>query len=235
MKPTASGWKVFDENLPVLTCEYSFGPGTANALAVGGAGGLIVVSPPSKADDALYDSLAPYGKVVALVASNAYHHLGIPEWKRRFPEAAVYAPAQSIARVERKTKLAGIRPIADAAPVAGSNVELVDLPHYKTGEVLVRIDSARGLAWYVTDFMMNMPTLPAHPVGRLLFKWTGSAPGLKFNNLAPMFMVKDKAALKRWLAAELEKAPPRWIIAAHGDVAEVDRHREDLRAAFETR
>ena len=218
---TPNGWKIFDPDMPVLTYEYSFGPGTSNALAVGGAGGLLVVSPPWRAGSGVYDDLAKYGRVVALVASNAFHHRGIPEWKRRFPDAAIYAPAQSMARIERKTKLGGIRPLSDAGSIAGPNVELIDMPHYKTGEVLVRIKTARGLAWYVTDFMMNMPALPDHPIGKLMFKLSGSAPGLKFNNIAPLFMVKDKAALKRWLAAEFDKAPPRWIIATHGDVAQV--------------
>ncbi|HWI14629.1 MAG TPA: MBL fold metallo-hydrolase [Burkholderiales bacterium] len=219
MQDTAGGWKIFDAEMPIMTCEYSFGPGTANALAIGGEHGLIVVSPPWKADDALCDALSPYGPVVAIVASNAFHHLGLPEWKRRFPQAAVYAPAQSLARVERKTRITGIRPLADAAGVAGHAVELIDMPHYKTGEALVRMKSSRGLAWYVTDFMMNMTVLPANPLARLIFKVTNSAPGLKFNNITPLFMVQDKAALKRWLAAEFDKAPPQWIIPAHGDIA----------------
>ena len=37
MQTTPHGWKVFDAATPILTYEYSFGPGTANALAVGGA------------------------------------------------------------------------------------------------------------------------------------------------------------------------------------------------------
>ncbi|MGE5523533.1 MAG: MBL fold metallo-hydrolase [Rhodospirillaceae bacterium] len=235
MQSTASGWKVFDAEMPVMTCEYRFGPGTSTALAVGGARGVMVVSPPYHPDDALFDALAPYGPVVALIASNAFHHLGLPEWKRRFPEAPVYAPAQAIARVERKTKITGIRPLADAAGIAGRDVELIDMPHYKTGELLVRIKSSRGLAWYVTDFMMNMPELPRNPIGRLMFKLTNSAPGLKFNNLVPLFMVKDKAALKHWLAQEFDKAPPQWIIAAHGDIADVGADRNAVRALFATR
>ena len=35
MAQNDDGWQVFDAELPILTHEYSFGPGTANALAVG--------------------------------------------------------------------------------------------------------------------------------------------------------------------------------------------------------
>ena len=48
-----------------------------------------------------------YGAVRALIASNAFHHLGVPEWKSRFPDAAIFAPAQAIARVEKQSKLRG--------------------------------------------------------------------------------------------------------------------------------
>ncbi len=220
MQTTAHGWRIFDAGTPVLTYEYSFGPGVATALAVGGAGGVIVVSPPCRVPDGVLEDVARYGKVAALVASNAFHHLGLAEWKARFPDAALFAPAQSIARVEKHSRLRGVRPLADAQAVAGARVELVDMPHYKTGEALVRIISERGPVWYVTDVIMNLTSLPSNPVVRFLFRASGSAPGLRFNNIAPLFMVADKAALRRWLAEEFRKAPPAWLIPAHGDIVD---------------
>ena len=74
MSQNQPAWEVFDARTPVLTCAYSFGPAFANALAVGGAQGLFVVSPPYRARAAVFDELAAYGPVRALVASNAYHH-----------------------------------------------------------------------------------------------------------------------------------------------------------------
>ena len=81
----------------------------------------------------------------------------MPEWERRFPDAMLFAPAQSIERVQRKTGLHPILPLAEAAKIAGPNVEFTDMPHYKTGEVLVRMNTARGRAWYVTDVVLNYP------------------------------------------------------------------------------
>jgi len=218
--------------MPILVYEYSFGPGLANALAVGGKAGLVVVSPPCRVAAAVFDDLAQFGPVRALVASNAFHHLGIPEWKARFPDAAVFAPAQSIARVERRTSLAGIRPLAEAATIMGPAVELIDMPHYKTGEVLVRIKTERGIVWYVTDVIMNMAELPQNPIASLVFRLSGSAPGPKFNNIAPLFMVRDKGALRRWLGDEFRKAPPAWMIATHGDVVDFRKNPEVARTLF---
>jgi hypothetical protein len=234
MDRTPNGWKVFDARMPVLTYEYSFGPGTANTLAVGGEGGLIIISPPCRVAGGVFEDLSRFGPVRALVASNAFHYLGLAEWKARFPEARIFAPAQSIARLERQSKLGGILPLAEAASITGSRVELTDMPHYKTGEVLVRIATERGLVWYLTDIVMNLPALPGNPIVNLLFGLSGSGPGLKFNNIAPLFMVHDKAALKRWLAAEFEKAPPSWLIPTHGDIVECASNRDGVRKLFQT-
>ena len=220
MQTTSHGWKIFDANAPILTYEYRFGPGTSTAIALGGKDGLVIVSPPFRVTHGVFDDLAAYGGVSALVASNAFHHLGLPEWKRRFPNASVFAPAQSVARVEKRTGISGIRPLADAASIAGPRVDLVDMPYYKTGEVLVRAATDRGTVWYVTDVIMNFSVLPKHPVAKAVFWMSGSAPGLKFNNVAPLFMVKDKKSLRRWLADEFRKSPPAWLIPAHGDVVD---------------
>src|SRR5690349_17742168 len=108
LESTPHGWRVFARTPPVLIYTYSFGPGTANTLAVAGQAGLLILSPPYRANPGVIEDLAPYGPVRALVASNAFHHMGIPEWKRRFPGATVFAPAQSIARVKRQTALADV-------------------------------------------------------------------------------------------------------------------------------
>ena len=210
MQTTPHGWKIFDARMPVLVYEYNFGPGTANALAVGGKDGLIVVSPPCRVSPGVFDDLAQYGPVRALVASNAFHHMGLPEWKARFPDAAIFAPAQSIKRVKKQSKVSDIRPLADIAPIAGSRVELTDMPHYKTGEVLVRITTDSGLVWYVTDVIMNLRELPRQP----------------------LFMVRNKRALRRWLANEFRSTSPGWLIATHGDVVDFTANPDASRALF---
>jgi hypothetical protein len=228
----AQSWRVFDSDMPVLTCAYSFGPTVSNALAIGIEGGLVVVSPPYRARMDVFEALRDYGPVRALVASNSFHHMGIPEWKARFPEAAVFAPAQSVARVRKKTCLSDVKPLSEARAITGERLELVDMPHYRTGETLVRIHSGRGLAWYVTDIILNIRELPSNLLLKLLFKMTGSAPGLRFNKVGPKLMVKDMRALKAWLKAEYERTRPRWLIATHGEIADLEAEREAARRLF---
>jgi hypothetical protein len=230
MQTTPHGWKVFDAERAILIYEYSFGHGVANALAVRGQHGLIVVSPPCRVEEGVFDDLVPYGKVTALVASNAFHHMGLREWKTRFPDAAVFAPAQSVTRVEKHSNLSGVRPLAEAQAITGKALELVDMPYYKTGEVLVRIATTRGQVWYVTDIIMNLRELPTNPVFNLMFRLSKSGPGLRFNNIAPLFMVADRPALRSWLTDEFRKAPPAWLIATHGDPVDFASNSEARRS-----
>lgn len=210
-----SSWTVVEPSLPALTYTYVFGPGIANSLALPVEGGLAVVSPPCNVPDSVFTELTKHGPVRALLAPNAFHSLGLAPWKARYPDVPIFAPAQSIARLEKQTKLTGIRPLAELQPRLGDGVEIVDMPHYKTGEALVRWRIEGGYAWYVTDVIFNMPKLPPGPFG-LVMRWTRSGPGLRRNALAGFFMTKNKRALYGWLVEQAEKTPPVLMVPCHG-------------------
>src|ERR1700678_3055237 len=87
---TAKGWNVLDREGGVLWRQYRFGgPGaTATTFVFRGKGdALIVVSPGRHVEADALDELSEFGKVTALVASNSYHWLGQPLWKKHFPDA----------------------------------------------------------------------------------------------------------------------------------------------------
>jgi hypothetical protein len=209
-------WTPVSDDLPLLVCSYSFGPGYAIALAAPCDGGYVVVSPPCNAPESTFAGIEKRGKVRALVASNAFHNMGVGAWKERFPDAKLFAPAQAIARVEKKGKVTGVHPLSEIGALAGPELELIDMPHYKTGEVLVRVKHGKHVVWYVTDVIMNLPKVPQGFFGTLS-KWTKSAPGLRPNGISAMFMMKDKKSLYRWLRAEIEKAPPTTLLVCHGE------------------
>jgi hypothetical protein len=210
-----SSWTIVDPSLPALTYEYSFGPGLANSLAVPYDGGFAVVSPSYQPPEEAFTELAKHGEVRAIVAPNAVHTMGIAAWKGRYPDAPVFAPAQSIARVQKQAKITGIRPVAEMAKGLGDRVEIIDMPHYKMGEVLIRWRTEGGWAWYLTDVIMNLPVAPKGLFG-MVVRWTRSGPGLRRNAIAGQFMVKDKRALYAWIAEQAEKTPPRLVVSCHG-------------------
>lgn len=223
-------WTVTESSLPALTYNYSFGPGFADALALTGPEGLIVVSPPFQPPESAFTELEKHGKVRALVAPNPFHNMGLASWQERYPEAKIYAPAQGIERLTKKIKLAGVRPVSEMSSLLGDKIEIVDMPHYKTGEVLVRWKGECGWAWYVTDVIFNFPVLPKGPFGTIC-KWTKSGPGLRRNALGGFFMMKDKRSLYAWLGEQAEKAPPVMVVPCHGDVVRLSDPAAEIRAA----
>jgi len=216
-----NSWVVLASDPWTATFEYSFGGGSATALAVDVGGGLLVASPPCRVADDAFEALAARAPVQALVATNAYHTLGLASWKARFPAAAVFAPPQSLRRVTQVSGVGGIRPLGEAAALTGERVTLIELPYFRTGEALIKIRAAGGLLWYVTDIILNLPRLPSNPLFAMLFKLSDSAPGLRINRIAPLFMVRDRPALWQWLAAEARRDRPRWLVPAHGDTLDL--------------
>jgi hypothetical protein len=227
-----STWTVVEPNLPALAHRYSFGSGYATSLALTLAdGGIIVVSPPSNVADAVYTDLEARGPLRALIAPNAFHSMGLAPWQARYPSVPIFAPVQSIPRLQKTTKLSVIRPLEEAAGLVGDCVELVDMPHYKTGEALIRWRTEGGWAWFMTDVAFNLPKLPPGPFG-LVMKWTKSAPGFRRYALAPLFMIKDKRKLYAWIEEQAAKTPPVLVVPCHGEPVTLADPVAGVRAAF---
>lgn len=231
MGETIEGWNVIDGDAGLLWREYPFAKGAyATTLVLRGESGLVVVSPCPGLDARAYDALREIGEVRALVANNAYHHLGQKEWRARFPDATSHAPATAIAGLEKKVPGASFGPLSEVALRAGS--AWCEPPGLKSGETMVHVESARGPVWWTGDLLTNIQRLPGPPL-RWLFSWTDSAPGFRLFKLAVWTFVKDRASLREWMLREIDACPPALIVPAHGppfDTADVaERAREQVR------
>jgi hypothetical protein len=125
METTANGWKVLDRAAGVLIYEYSFAKqGYANTFVARMANDkLLVVSPATRITDAALDDLREFGEVGAVIAPNGFHHLGVAEWRTKFPSARFFAAPETVLRVRQKNPGAGaFEPCCKAqwAPPAGS-------------------------------------------------------------------------------------------------------------------
>jgi hypothetical protein len=221
METTAKGWNVIDRDSAVLWRQYSFGPGVATTMVFRGAGdGLIVISPANHLEESALDELSSFGKVVALVANNGYHWLGQPLWRKHFPEARTFAPAQGIPRLSKKLPGVQVEPLAALAPLLGDRAKVVDGPGLKVGNAFATVRGKSATYWYPSDLLSNMPKLPPGFVFRTLMTMTDSAPGYRLFRPAVWLQVKDKSAIRVWIAEELAKLGMLTVVPAHGPPVE---------------
>jgi hypothetical protein len=220
MATTISGWTTLSESPAVLVHEYGFGAGRANALAVQlPSRKWLIVSPPPKMSAAEAAAFSAHGEVVALVENNGTHHMGLGPCRALFPTAVAYAEPAAAARIRKKNPSAGqLEPIAALSPMLGDAVSIIAADGCKIGDVIVRVRSEKGVVLYTSDFIANISKLPRNPVFRLLFKLTGSGPGLKVFRIFFTFFVADKKAAIDFLVREIEAHPPAIMVPAHGDV-----------------
>jgi hypothetical protein len=218
METTARGWNVLDRERAILWREYSFGPGVATTFVFRGAGdGLIVVSPGVDTDAAALDELSDFGKVVALVATNGYHWLGQRSWRKHFPEARSFSPAQGIARIAKKLPEFGrFEPLAALGTWLGDRAKVVDAPGLKVGNAFATVQGTRGSYFYASDMLSNIAALPSSFVFRTLMTMTDSAPGYRLFRPSIWLQVKDKRAFRGWMEGEIARSSPVAIVPAHG-------------------
>ena len=209
---------MLDRESAVLWREYSFGPAKATTLVFRGAGdGLIAISPGNNLESSALDELKDFGNVVGLVASNGFHWLGHPQWRKHFPQARSFSPAQGIARIAKKLPDLGRFETLDAlTPLLGDRASVVDAPGHKMGNAFAMIRGKGGTFWYPSDLMANMPQLPANIVFRTLMSMTNSAPGYRLFRPAVWLGVKDKQVVRSWIDDEFAKAAPTTVVPAHG-------------------
>jgi glyoxylase-like metal-dependent hydrolase (beta-lactamase superfamily II) len=220
MSTNVAGWTTLAEEPLVLLREYTFGPGYANALAVGLPDGkLLLISTPFGLTPTEGQALAAHGDVVAMVAINGAHYLGLPAASAAFPNAISYATARARDRILKKSTAPGqLADIEKLKPLLGDKVSVIPADGCKIGDVIVRVQTERGTLLYVGDFIANIPTLPKNLLFRLMFKLTDSGPGFKVFQIFFKFFASDKIALRDFLIREIEARPPAILVPGHGEV-----------------
>lgn len=215
---TPHGWAVLEAERPVLSLEYSFGPGRANTLVVRAGGGkLLAVSPALTSEPGVHEDLAAYGSVAVLIAPNRFHHLGVEGWLKRWPQAQAYAGEQSLERLNRTCSAGAVfKPLVQLRPLP-QGVHIDNPPGMKNTDLVLRIATREGWLWYFNDLLMNMRELPRNPVQRIALGLAGMKQGLCAPRMARFLNVSEKDAVRRWLLAELDAKPPVLAAFGHGD------------------
>ncbi|HEX3594302.1 MAG TPA: hypothetical protein VHU80_04350 [Polyangiaceae bacterium] len=190
---------------------------SANSCAVKlREGELLVICPAAGVSQSDFAEIEKHGRPAAIVAPNAYHHLGIPEWSRRYPEAKLYASSSAARRIAKKYPDArAFQSLSDLATVLPSDVVVLEPPGMRIPDVMARVATPSGWLWSMNDTVMNIPQLPAGFFGKVM-KWTDSGPGFKVARFFTMMALKEKRRFKEWWLEELGKAPPSKVTTGHG-------------------
>jgi hypothetical protein len=217
--PTDSAWRPITREGDVRVLKYSWGPASANALAVRlSSEGWLVVSPPRGAPASVQDELAADGGVAALLAPNAFHYLGQSEWRRRFPAATSWAPGGSLARLAAKSGEA-FGSAEDLARQLPPHLGLTFPEGQKSPDSLLRVTTAGGeVVWWLGDLFSN--TTPADQTWwlRPLSRLAGSGPGYRRNARPELVYVRERALWLDSVRQALAAHPPTLVVPAHGDL-----------------
>jgi hypothetical protein len=226
-------WKSIDDRSGIFAIRYSFGGGGSATTLVAkiGDGKFLAISPGCGLSAEALDELALEGEVVALVAPNFFHYLGLPEWLKRWPKARVFAPQKSIPRLEKKCPaVVAFEPLEKLRPLLPDHVTVLEPPHLRQGEAMALLRGTAGWIWYFTDLVINLAKLPPNPLKKLvLWSFLGGT-GLRVSRIAKLF-VKDRPALKSWLLTELRSRQPVCLVPAHGEILKGASLLEDLSQA----
>jgi hypothetical protein len=181
-----------------------------------GDGGLTLVSPVGISDE-LASELAAAGEVTTLIAPNLFHHMYLAAAAKRYPDAAIWAPAgleKKRGDVRFTTQVRG-DDTSVHVPAAGIELRAVGgLPG--VGELSVFHAASRTM--YTADMVMNI-TGSAGLYTRALF-WIE---GVWQRPAVPRLMrllTKDKAALAATARHWKEKWAPLRIAPGHGALVE---------------
>lgn len=179
-------------------------------------GELLVVCPPYKTSDADFAELERYGRPSVILAPNPFHHLGIPEWTKRYPEAKRFASGATAARIAKKYPgVPAFEPLSKLGQVCPTDVIVLEPPGMRVPDVMLRVATPSGWLWSFNDTVMNIPKLPGGFFGKLM-QWTNSGPGFKVARFFTMFGVKEKKRFKDWWLGELKQATPSKVVVGHG-------------------
>jgi hypothetical protein len=202
----------------VRVLSYSFGFGTANTLAAKlDDGTWLAISPSVGTPEEALQALADDGGVSALIAPNAFHHLGQGPWRQRFPQAISYAHADALPRLSKKAAGIPFRSLHELQSKLPSRVRIVEPAGLKAPDVLAVVHSGDETVWFGGDLISNTAAADMSLLARVGFGLLGGGPGFRLNPVPSIVYLKDKLAWRTSVQAVLAAAPPTAFVPAHGD------------------
>lgn len=176
--------------------------------------GLLLYSP-AWLGPGTFEAVDALGEVRVLVAPNHFHHLSLPRYRERYPNARAVASRGALPRLEKKGH-AGLQPLSDAASHLPPDARFIEPEGLKNGEAWLSLPGEGGRTWLVCDawFHVNRP-LTGFP--GLILRALRTGPGLCVGATWRMLAVRDRAAYVASARGALDRERPSVIVPSHGD------------------
>lgn len=227
MKATGlNTWQNLTRDGSVRWLKYSWGPGTANTLAVRLQDDTwLVIAPSAGSPSSVFEALSKDGTVSALIAPNAYHYLGQQAWRLHFPGATSYAPAGALPRLSRKSPDVPYRPVSDLTETLHPHVTFLVPEGMKSPDMLIRVAVAGSTLWWLGDLFTNSAADDLNWLLRTIAPLAGSGLGYRRNSKPGLVYVQDPKAWLHSITDALDAEPPSIVVPAHGNPVTEDTAR----------
>lgn len=201
------------------THRYDFRGNAITTLGLDlGGGNLAVFSPGIGVPEAAYAELEGHGKVAALVSPGAFHHMGLPSWHQRFPQARLFATGSGVTHIAKQHK--GLPPMEalDGLRALGRGTLTLEETPGKHQDLLAFYASGGKSLLFVNELLANMEKLPSNVLFALLFRLFKAGPGLAFNGLAAKLLGADKRKAATAMAAAVRQHGADVFVPCHGAI-----------------
>jgi hypothetical protein len=115
------------------------------------------------------------------------------------------------------------------------DVSITEIPGMKHPDAMVIITRDDAVTWFTNECITNLSSLPKSPIFAMLFRLTGSGPGLNINKLAMKLIGGKKKPLLEYLLATLASDPLTRLVPCHGEVISDPSLAELMREMVERR
>jgi len=194
-------------------------------------GGRLLVHSPSWLGEATTELVERCGEPALLFAPNHFHHVSLPKFRSRWPQARAVAAKDALPRLAAKGHADLVSLDALKAEDLGP-VRFHPAPGTRNGETWLSV----GDTLVVCDSFFNLPGPLSGAMG-LVLRATRTGPGLKLGRTFRWLALADVRSYRAWVEDTLDALAPKRVLFSHGDPLEgndaADRLRQAMRAALD--
>ena len=176
---------------------------------------LLVIGPTKELSARHVAELRKMGRVSYILAPSLSWHSGLKGFGSKCPGAKYVAAADIHEKLISLTGLKFETPWESLRALIPELVQLLEPDGLKNGEVWLRIQTRRGMAWVVADTLVNYQKIPAGLAG-WRYWIRGLGPGLRIPLWHKIRTIEEKGTLRSWIFERIREDKPSVLIPLHG-------------------